>query len=90
MDIPQPPTPHQVVHPQTIMQQPSPDDSKKKQHNASIAIQLMSPCTLLLLDASDVIRCLKAIRAVGGKENWALVEATLVQPSWCALLYEGR
>ena len=29
MDIPPPPTP-QVVHAQTIMQQPSPEDAKKK------------------------------------------------------------
>ncbi|XP_071528832.1 uncharacterized protein [Panulirus ornatus] len=31
MDIPPPPAPHQVVHTQTIMQQPSPEDDKKKQ-----------------------------------------------------------
>ncbi|XP_071529073.1 uncharacterized protein [Panulirus ornatus] len=30
MDIPPPPAPHQVVHTQTIMQQPSPEDAKKK------------------------------------------------------------
>ncbi|XP_042206885.1 paired box protein Pax-2-B-like isoform X5 [Homarus americanus] len=30
MDIPPPPAPHQVVHAQTIMQQPSPEESKKK------------------------------------------------------------
>ncbi|CAL4070031.1 unnamed protein product, partial [Meganyctiphanes norvegica] len=30
MDIPPPPAPHQVVHAQTIMQQPSPDDKKQK------------------------------------------------------------
>ncbi|XP_050732040.1 paired box protein Pax-5-like isoform X13 [Eriocheir sinensis] len=34
MDIPPPPTPHQVVHAQTIMQQPSPEDAKKKRHSA--------------------------------------------------------
>ncbi|XP_063872590.1 paired box protein Pax-5-like isoform X12 [Scylla paramamosain] len=33
MDIPPPPTP-QVVHAQTIMQQPSPEDAKKKRHSA--------------------------------------------------------
>ncbi|XP_071529020.1 uncharacterized protein [Panulirus ornatus] len=32
MDIPPPPAPHQVVHTQTIMQQPSPEDDKKKRH----------------------------------------------------------
>ncbi|XP_071528823.1 uncharacterized protein [Panulirus ornatus] len=32
MDIPPPPAPHQVVHTQTIMQQPSPEDDKKKSH----------------------------------------------------------
>ncbi|KAK8751813.1 hypothetical protein OTU49_010414 [Cherax quadricarinatus] len=32
MDIPPPPAPHQVVHAQTIMQQASPEESKKKRH----------------------------------------------------------
>ncbi|XP_071529054.1 LOW QUALITY PROTEIN: uncharacterized protein [Panulirus ornatus] len=32
MDIPPPPAPHQVVHTQTIMQQPSPEDAKKKHY----------------------------------------------------------
>ncbi|XP_071528835.1 LOW QUALITY PROTEIN: uncharacterized protein [Panulirus ornatus] len=32
MDIPPPPAPHQVVHTQTIMQQPSPEDDKKNRH----------------------------------------------------------
>ncbi|XP_069957370.1 paired box protein Pax-2-B-like isoform X5 [Cherax quadricarinatus] len=32
MDIPPPPAPHQVVHAQTIMQQASPEESKKKHY----------------------------------------------------------
>ncbi|XP_071529042.1 uncharacterized protein [Panulirus ornatus] len=34
MDIPPPPAPHQVVHTQTIMQQPSPEDAKKKHYSS--------------------------------------------------------
>ncbi|XP_071529037.1 uncharacterized protein [Panulirus ornatus] len=34
MDIPPPPAPHQVVHTQTIMQQPSPEDDKKKRFSS--------------------------------------------------------